>query len=290
MLRLLSVLLLCVGCSATLREQTGGGPAEQSGPPIFVELREGYDDDRDLIAVEIVGADLVERDATRDEMRTFDAHLDRCATLSVQAHDRLREMTGGRSPKGSNARRSLRTVPNAQLTAAVVTGLYPSVEDVVDLRSGQALSLPAEIVKAASPVAWCGCGEHLAMRGVEPGGSEPGRLVVLHVPMMTLSWSVELGGAVEDIAWNDDCNSLAVLASVSRHGKGPLESLGAAIGHPVPYRTFTLIVFSLEMSKRSELLFDEEVKYGAGALRWGTHAVASVARLGQGGILSDKGR
>jgi|GEM_PF-1712003 len=62
-------------------------------------------------------------------------------------------------------------------------------------------------------------------------------------------------------AWSLDSKGVAVLTSGEYYGKGPLERLSGAAGHPVPHNTVYLNVFEVDGWKRTEYMVRTEVKY-----------------------------
>ena len=75
------------------------------------------------------------------------------------------------------------------------------------------------------------------------------------------------------IAWSPDSQNVAVLVSTERLGSGPIESLGKAFGHGVPYVDVSLLIVDVASGSECEVVVARDVKYGDGSVMWDPLAV-----------------
>ncbi len=268
------------GCSPNqVRHSETSGPAVTPGEAtLIVEIREDYSEKRTLLALEHNDLEMAPRPATEAESAAFEAFRMDCRQRSMSAFDKLRSITGNQVPKLDLARKALRVIPNPAGTYAVLMGLYPRVDSILDMRTGEVVETPPELgSKLYGPVAWCRNGKQLALRAARAGSSEAIRLVVLDVPRMAIDLDLDLGPSVQEVAWRGNCEELGVLVRKTRDGKGPIERLGAALGHGVFYSDFRVLLVSLKAGLLGEVSLVEGVRYGSGTIAWDHGSVASLA-------------
>jgi hypothetical protein len=73
------------------------------------------------------------------------------------------------------------------------------------------------------------------------------------------------GVSLAGIAWAPDSTAIAILTKREHYGKNPIMY---AIGHPVPYMSFSLLVRSLGGSTLSVSDLRKDVAYGWAAIEW----------------------
>jgi hypothetical protein len=84
-----------------------------------------------------------------------------------------------------------------------------------------------------------------------------------------LAAQLDEGSWIKAIDWSPDSSAIAVLVEKERYGKCPLEILSAFSGHPVPYESFGLRVYSLKSSAQLSVpSIVKEIPYGSALVRW----------------------
>jgi len=69
---------------------------------------------------------------------------------------------------------------------------------------------------------------------------------------------------IDGLAWSRDSSWIAVLKHSSRYGRGPIDLIGGAFGHPVPYITYYLEVVDLggKVFASTKLVSDLRASWG----------------------------
>lgn len=71
------------------------------------------------------------------------------------------------------------------------------------------------------------------------------------------------------IDWSDDSSAIAILVKREKYGKGLGDTLGAASGHPVPYVSFGLRIYSLNSSAKLSIpTVVKDIPYAQGYVHW----------------------
>jgi hypothetical protein len=74
-----------------------------------------------------------------------------------------------------------------------------------------------------------------------------------------VNWQPEEHRGIRGFAWSPDSRSVVVLNTDEYYGKGPLEQLSAAAGHPVPHHRILLTFFNVDNGQRTEYEVRREV-------------------------------
>ena len=218
-------------------------------------------------------------------------YIDDCAARSVDAFDKLLSVTEYAEAGRMVVRNDLRLVPNAAETAAALFALYPRISVILDMTTGQPVSMPAEVGRQMyGPVAWTRSSSEVAFFVTRHDDQEDVQLIVVNVPLGRIVLDLAVGSRPESIAWNGVGNELAVLQSRSREGKGLLERLGASIGHGVSYYDFRLSIISVPSGVSRAVTIATDVESGVGTVMWDGKCITSMARDALRGRVTGKGR
>jgi hypothetical protein len=100
----------------------------------------------------------------------------------------------------------------------------------------------------------------------EPSVPGPAQVVIIDVSANRMLSTIggKSGSVIEGIAWSPDSKWLAVLRNEFRHGRGPLDQIIAAFGHPVPYMSYYLEVVDLsgKVVASTKLVSDLRASWG----------------------------
>jgi len=84
-----------------------------------------------------------------------------------------------------------------------------------------------------------------------------------------LAIQLEEGLRIAAIDWSLDSSAIAILVVREKYGKGLGDILSGASGHPVPYKSFGLLIFSVRSgAKLSIPTVVKDIPYAQGYVRW----------------------
>ena len=276
-----SILLVITACGST----DGAGASAANGTPdrpavasegstLVVEIREGHSENRRLFCVTSSNGGTQRgredcasvRQAPPEQVSAFDEHREACRRMSDRGVEELR-LLGITSEMGGDRRF---VVPSPDLSEIAVLTALGRVEQVVDTgRGSQRRDLMSVLDQAMSVYAWSADSRWLAARTSDTIGQvDRDGVVVIDVVRGAIPQDRRLGRYVRSIAWAPGSRQFAVLVSTERLGSGPLESLGKALGHGVPYVDFSLLIVDVASGSECEVVVARQVKYGAGSVMW----------------------
>lgn len=97
----------------------------------------------------------------------------------------------------------------------------------------------------------------VSLRIVRAGGEE------------ALAAQLEEGLRVTAIDWSPDSSTVAIVAEEEKYGKGPGDIFSAFFGHPVPYKSFGLRVYSLNSSAQLSIpTIVKNIPYAQADVHW----------------------
>jgi len=84
-----------------------------------------------------------------------------------------------------------------------------------------------------------------------------------------LAAQLEEGLRIAAIDWSENSSAIAILVEREKYGKGSGDILSAASGHPVPYKSFGLRVYSLNSGARLSIpTIVKDVPYASAYVQW----------------------
>ena len=272
------VLIVITACGAPAAPGVGEIAERPAGVSDFstlvVEIREGHSEDRRLYCVTCTDGGTAAdprpcatvREALSEEVTAFDEHREACRRMSDRGVEELR--LWGITPEMGGDRRFV--VPSPDLSEIVVLKALGRVEQVVRTGDGsQRRDLMSVLDQGLAVYSWSADSRWVAARTTDNiGHVERDGLIVIDVVRGSIPQDRRLGRLVRSIAWAPGSQQLAVLVSTEKLGSGPIESIGKALGHGVPYVDFSLLITDVASGAECEVVVERDVKYGAGSVMW----------------------
>lgn len=104
------------------------------------------------------------------------------------------------------------------------------------------------------------------------GPDVPGPTEIVIVDMYTKKTIVKVKSNdnryVDGLAWSQNSQLVVVLTSSSRLGEGPIDLIGSAFGHPVPYMTYYLDVVGLDGKALASTKLVSDLRASWGEVVW----------------------
>jgi len=209
--------------------------------------------------------------ALPEQVSSFDEHREACRLICELGVERLRPL--GVASDMADDRRNV--VPAPDFSLIVVLTALGRVDQVVETAGGsERHDLMSVLSDGLSEVSWSADSRWVAARTTDRiGHVDRDGLVVMDVVRGAIPLERRVGRSVGSIAWSPDSQNVAVLVSTERLGSGPIESLGKAFGHGVPYVDVSLLIVDVASGSECEVVVARDVKYGDGSVMWDPLAV-----------------